>query len=254
MDRQGNEDLYYTVFGLDGLQSLDVLPEGIKWHASIQSKGAGEGLDFVHLCCLIRCLSIAPELNTNKEDLKKALLKYRSNDGGFHPEYGADFGTAYGAFLAVGAMQDLGFDLHTVRNGVVESLKMLQTSDGAWGNDRKQRSGATNATAAVMTTLRQFGILPEAKAAQWLLENCHPMGGFRANKLAPIPDLLSTATALHALSGVQAEISEEVRERCLDFIDTLWTNDGSFHGHWHEDELDTEYTFYGLLALGHLSV
>ena len=25
-------------------------------------------------------------------------------------------------------------------------------------------------------------------------------------------------------------------------------------GHWHEDELDTEYTFYGLLALGHLSV
>ena len=80
------------------------------------------------------------------------------------------------------------------------------------------------------------------------------MGGFRANKVAPIPDLLSTATALHALSGVQYDVGEEVRERCLDFVDTLWTNEGSFHGHWHEEELDVEYTFYGLLALGHLSV
>ena len=29
----------------------------------------------------------------------------------------------------------------------------------------------------------------------------HPMGGFLAAPQAPIPDLLSTATALHALSG-----------------------------------------------------
>ena len=253
-DRQGNRDLYYTVFGLDGLQSLGAMPMNSNWHPYIQLEGARKDLDFVHLCCLIRCLSIAPEIEKHQQVLLDALMKYRSKDGGFQPELAADHGTAYGAFLAVGALQDLGVDINTVREGVSESLKSLQTSDGAWGNDRKQRSGATNATAAVMTTLRQFGISPDPDAALWLVGNCHPMGGFLANSLAPVPDLLSTATSLHALSGMQFQISDAIRERCLDFVDTLWTNEGSFHGHWHEDELDTEYTFYGLLALGHLSV
>jgi hypothetical protein len=45
-----------------------------------------------------------------------------------------------------------------------------------------------------------------------------------------------------------------MRERCLDFIDSLWTNKGGFHGHWADDDLDAEYTFYGLLALGHLAM
>ena len=254
IDRQGNQDLYYTVFGLDGLQSLDALPEASKWKPYLESKGAEGGVDFVHLCCLIRCLSIAPEINDSKDHLLKKLMEFRCPDGGFQPEIGAEHGTAYGAFLAVGALQDLGINLDDYQSGIIQSLSNLRTSDGGWGNDTKQRSGATNATAAAMTTLRQFGKTPEPDASQWLVSNCHPMGGFLANKLAPIPDLLSTATALHALSGVQYEISEELRERCLDFIDTLWTNEGSFHGHWHEDELDTEYSFYGLLALGHLSV
>jgi prenyltransferase beta subunit len=254
IDRQGNQDLYYTVFGLDGLQSLDALPEPSRWQPFLESKGAGEGADFVHLCCLIRCLSIAPEIKGSKDEMLKKLMEYRCPDGGFQPEIGAEHGTAYGAFLAVGALQDLGLKLDEFQHGIMESLNKLRTSDGGWGNDTKQRSGATNATAAAMTTMRQFGMTPGPEAAQWLVSNSHPMGGFLANKLAPIPDLLSTATALHALSGVQYEISEELRERSLDYIDTLWTNEGSFHGHWHEDELDTEYTFYGLLALGHLSV
>ena len=59
--------------------------------------------------------------------------------------------------------------------------------------------------------------------------------------------------ALHALAGLQAPI-DSIKEQCLDFIDTLWTNEGSFHGHWHEDVLDCEYTFYGLLALGHCAL
>ncbi len=255
-DRQGNQDLYYTVFGLDSLQSLDALPGTSFWQPYLDFKlqSGIEKLDFVHLCCLIRCLSIAPEINRDSSGLLDRLLHYRSQDGGFNPEPGSEFGTAYGAFLAAGALQDLGMNLAEFEDGLMDSLGMLRTPDGAWGNDRKQRSGATNATAAVMTTMRQFGKVPPAESIDWLMSATHPMGGFLANKLAPIPDLLSTATALHALSGVQYEIAEDVRERCLDFIDTLWTNVGSFHGHWHEEELDSEYTFYGLLALGHLSV
>jgi len=71
---------------------------------------------------------------------------------------------------------------------------------------------------------------------------------------APMPDLLSTATALHALACLEREVPARLRERSLDFIDTLWNAEGGFHGHWADDDLDAEYTFYGLLALGHLSV
>ena len=71
---------------------------------------------------------------------------------------------------------------------------------------------------------------------------------------APIPDLLSTATALHALACLERPLPSAARERCLDFLDTLWSAEGGFHGHWADDHLDAEYTFYGLLALGHLSV
>jgi len=68
-----------------------------------------------------------------------------------------------------------------------------------------------------------------------------------------MPDLLSTATALHALAGLEISVSA-VKDKCLDFVDSLWTNEGGFYGHWGDDHLDCEYTFYGLLALGHLSL
>ena len=70
---------------------------------------------------------------------------------------------------------------------------------------------------------------------------------------APIPDLLSTATTLHALARLGKPL-DDIKEPCLDFVDTLWTNHGSFYGHWADDQLDSEYTYYGLLALGHLSL
>ena len=89
--------------------------------------------------------------------------------------------------------------------------------------------------------------------AGWLLARQHTSGGFPAMPNAPIPDLLSTATALYALACMDADIGP-IRERCLDFIDSLWTGDGGFHGHWADDYLDAEYTFYGLLALGLLAV
>jgi hypothetical protein len=44
-----------------------------------------------------------------------------------------------------------------------------------------------------------------------------------------------------------------LRETCLDFLDTLWTSRGAFCGSWLETAPDCEYTYYGLLALGHLS-
>src|SRR5438034_127368 len=127
----------------------------------LKSFGGGEGLDFVHLCCLARAwTAIAGRSSTDscgadfRERILRRIEQFRSKDGGYSPVTGAKCGTAYGCFLA--------------------------------------------------------------------------------------------------LAGLQVSF-EQVKEKCLDFIDTLWTNEGAFHGHWGDEHLDCEYTFYGLLALGHLS-
>ena len=62
-----------------------------------------------------------------------------------------------------------------------------------------------------------------------------------------------THVALHGLAGAQVDLSR-VKEPCLDFIDSLWSAEGGFHGNWTDHTLDCEYTYYGLLALGHLSL
>lgn len=262
-DRKGASDLYYTVFGLDSLVALQAQPDFDRVENWLKSFGAGEGLDFVHLCCLARAWSAMPDLNRFPADRRAELIErlesFRATDGGFHPQPGRPHGTAYGAFLALGAFQDLKQDLPDPLR-LVQSLKFLETRDRAWANERPEgfpdnealAAGSTNATAAAISVLRNLQVPVARETGQWLLERLHREGGFCAAPGTPMPDLLSTATALHAISGLQLPI-EPLREPCLDFIDTLWVNEGSFHGNWTDETLDVEYTFYGLLALGHLS-
>ena len=136
---------------------------------------------------------------------------------------------------------------------VPEHVAIVMDGNGRWANARGLRTGSTNATAAAVTLLHQLAVPINQQVGDWLLAHAHPEGGFRAMPAAPIPDLLSTATTLHALACLEREIPPAIRESCLDFIDTLWNAEGGFHGHWADDHLDAEYTFYGLLALGHLA-
>lgn len=280
-DRSGRSDLYYTVFGLDALAALFLQSPtseiqspatlGCVGRAThyLRSFGDGAALDFVHLCCLARCWAAVrgPGFGPGNErapdaaDLVRHLQRFRAADGGFNPVAGSERGTAYGAFLALGAGQDLRSDLPEPER-LAQSVGSLRTADGAFTNESNPHSalrtphsalGSTNATAAAVTVLRHRGVAVEPAVGDWLLARAHPQGGFRATPTAPLPDLLSTATALHALAGLEVSFAS-VKENCLDFLDSLWTSEGAFHGHWADDHLDTEYTFYGLLALGHLSL
>ena len=128
----------------------------------------------------------------------------------------------------------------------------LQTEDGAFANEQSLRIGTTPTTAAAVTLKRHIELPLPDNVGDWLLQRFHPEGGFLALPNAPMPDLLSTATALHALSGLHVSI-DPVKEKCLDFIDTLWTGE-AFCGYWADDVVDCEYTYSALLALGHLSL
>ena len=264
MDRDGRADLYYTIFALAGLQALDLEairnPQSairnsslLQWLHQFED---GEALDFVHLGALARCWA-AVGLEKMPAGLADTLLSrieaFRSRDGGYDSDADSAHGNAYGCFVALGAYQDLQREMPEPLR-MVQCLKFLETPDGAWANARGLLVGSTNATAAAVAILHQVGMPMNAGVADWLLARAHPQGGFLAMPEAPIPDLLSTATALHALACLEREIPDSVRERCLDFIDTLWSAEGGFHGHWADDHLDAEYTFYGLLALGHLTV
>jgi len=254
-DRAGRSDLYYTVFGMQSLLALQMPIPVESVSPYIAAFEDGEHLDFVHLCCLARCRAILGDTDVKyrkttyiKESLARRIEAHRAGDGGYHPVCGSSHGTAYAAFLAHGAYQDLQTPLPRPAR-LANALHLLATPDGAWANERAAKIASTNSTAAAMAFL---GSISSRAAGRWLLAQAHPLGGFRASPLAPLPDLLSTATALHALTAAGLPIAS-VRESCLDFIDTLWSNEGGFHGHWHDDLLDVEYTFYGLLALGLLA-
>ena len=256
LDRDGRPDLYYTIFTLAGMQALDIEVPRQRVEGFLRSFGQGESLDFVHLSALGRCWAMVG-LAGMPSGLDRALLerveRFRKPDGGYEGDTKLAHGTAYGAFVALGAYQDLGQTPPRPLE-LVRCLKRLETPDGGWSNVPGQPVGALNATAGAVTLIRHLGLPVNAAVGDWLLGQTHPQGGFIAVPKAPMPDLLSTATALHALACLERRIPSRVHEQCLDFIDTLWSAQGGFHGHWADDHLDAEYTFYGLLALGHLTL
>ena len=250
-DREGRSDLYYTVFGLDGLAALQVPLPLERVAGYLRSFGDGDGLDFVHTCCLARLWAWFPEAE-RPGTLLGRIEGWRTADGGYHPRKGAPRTSAYGAMLAGAAYLD--WKRRPPRSWKLASgLRRLRTSDGGWSNEPGMAEGTTTATAAAVAFFRHARLTPPAELGAWLLAQIHPQGGFKAFPRAPMPDLLSTAVAVHALDGLQVDYSP-FKEALLDFVDTLWSADGGFHGHWADDALDVEYTYYGMLALGHLSL
>ena len=250
-DRAGESDLYYTVFALEGLMALQADIPSERTRAYLERFGAGGELDMVHVACLARCWASLPGGATatpRAEEIGRNLERFRSRDGGYGGEPGLERGTVYHGFLALGAHQDLGGEAPD-GPALASSIASLASSDGAYSNLPDAAEGGTAATAAAVAVLRQLGADVPDGVAPWLLSRAHDQGGFLAAPRAPMPDLLSTATALHALSILGADISG-VAEPCLDFVDTLWTGRG-FCGHWADDVVDSEYAYYALLALGH---
>ena len=243
-DRSGNPDLYYTVFGLECLRALSAeLPLAAPEY--LRTFGPGENLDLVHLSSLIRCWA-----NVSREvPIAPDLERFRTADGG----YGASgSGTLYGCFLAMGAYQDLRRPIPNA-GALLTCVQQLRAADGAFANQARAPFGQTSSTAAAVGLLRHLDQSVPREVSGWLQQMQHTSGGFLAAPAAPIPDLLSTATALHALASLKAPL-EPIREPALDFLDTLWTTRGGFLGSWADETLDCEYTYYGLLALGYLSL
>ena len=253
--RSDSSDLYYSVFGMGGLLALGMNLECDLSERYLDGFTDIEELTFVALASLVRCWSYLPG-NKPKEQLARECLKnieeYRSSDGGYnHVDRGQEHGTVYGCFLALGAYQDIAGDMPDQR-GLVACIESMEAENGGFANDCQMSSGSTPATAAALTVLHCLSEPIQNRWVEWLV-SCHCKdGGFKAHAALPVPDLLSTATALHSLALVGGAVSS-IREQCLDFVCSLRNQCGSFGGHWGDDQGDSEYTYYGLMALGYLS-
>ncbi|MCK5849416.1 MAG: hypothetical protein KAH23_00770 [Kiritimatiellae bacterium] len=249
--RGQESDLYYTAFALDCMVALgmDVTNDDIAKY--LTEFGVGDGLDLVHLACLARCW-----LRADRHRLSGTILRgiidniegCRSDDGGYHRERDAEYGSIYGCFFADSAYQDLGLEIPDV-SGIVSSVMALKTADGLFIAERGMNIVTTNAVAGALLLLNSFDEPIPGTAVSWLIEQCHDDGGFVAAPKAPVSDLVSTATALFALQEVGVSL-EGIKERCTTFVEGLWDDKGGFRGHCLDDTVDCEYTFYGLLSLG----
>ena len=253
-NRAGTSDLYYTAFVLDGLVALRAPLPVQQVTGYLNGFGNGLELDLVHKACLVRCWKALeqgwPTAHFPREMLRD-LESHRSSDGGYAMEREQSHGTLYHSFLALGVYQD--FDAQIPQTpALLASIERLRSQDGAYGNSLSMKLGTTPSTAAAAALMGQLGQRPAPQVGQWLLMQQHPQGGFKASPDTPLPDLLSTGTALHALSTLGLSIGER-KEITLDFLDSLWSGQG-FYAFWEDDGLDGEYVYYALLALGHLSL
>jgi len=255
-DRDGPSDLYYTSFAIDALTALQVgLPEASLSEYLTYETDNLSGLDFVHLCCLARSFSALE--NYRGDDCIQPVLKrieeFRTPDGGYNQIASHPTGSTYACFLAWGAYSDHGRSIPN-QETIASCLDTLTPAAGSWCNDVDIPVPNVPSTAAAVAVYRNLQHPVTDTTTEWILSCYHkPSGGFLPFPDAPLPDLLSTAVALHALDALQASL-EPIRETCLNFIDTLWSAEGGFHGNWTDDDLDIEYTYYGLLALGHLAL
>jgi hypothetical protein len=255
-DREGKSDLYYSVFGLEGTIALQQpLPTALLYEY-VQSFGTAADLDLIRVACLARCWAALPaefQRDCPVEALLQRIESGRTKDGGYESVPGRERGSLYGAFMAVGAYQDLRQPVPQPER-LVNFVAGLRSVDGGYQQSLELPFSLLPATAGAVTLLRHFGDRAlEPAVGEWILSCFDPQGGFRSAPSTPIPDLLSTATALHALASFKIDLGPR-KELCLDFLDTLWTNRGGFFGHWEDTHVDCEYTYYGLLALGHLSL
>lgn len=247
--RSTTSDLYYSVFATEPLLTAGGGCDRYGLAGYLKTIDPSR-LDFIHLCCLIRLMGNLTLLDEGMTaQLKKQLDAFRCEDGYFHHVEPTARGSVYGAFMAMGAYQELGCASDF---GRVESfVNTFINDDGSFGNDMQTSMGTVPATAAAMVMLRQAGCAVHPASVQWLLSCMTDDGGMAVSPVMPVADLLSTSTALHSLRLAGVDVGP-IHEAALRFVSSCLTDGGGFQAHVFDPAVDSEYTFYGILALGNL--
>ena len=241
VNKQGEEDLYYTTFGWLLESAL-----GLKQDAEAMERYLAEvdleSLDLVHYAAAVRCRLLQRGAKGRLSLLWQALQHTPTRElESFESVPNNDTEAPYTQFIWMSLCEDTRNDYRAAE------LDAYRTSDGGYANVKGGNEMATNATAAALMVVGQSEGYDVARVSP-LLEAQEPSGGFRATGVAPIPDLLSTATALFVIYCYGAK----PRYEAADFVEAHWLESGGFAATLLDEKSDVEYLFYGLLALGTL--
>ncbi len=246
MDKGGKADLYYTLFGWMLCYILGIRLDSGKMTAYL-AKQDKEKLDLIHYAAYMRCLLIQQVMIKRKAGLllqsffTKEVRALDEFDGVPHN----DLYAPYTQFIRLSLLEDTGNRIKHKKQDM-ELLASYRLPDGGFMNTRDGVTATTNATVAALAVQGQLIGYKENEDIFYLRDLQEKSGGFAAAKASPVPDLLSTATALFTLKSYGVLPNYPAR----DFIEAHWMDTGGFAATLLEDRSDVEYTFYGLLALG----
>lgn len=242
VDKSNKADVYYTSFGL--LLSLVL---GIRRNCKATEQWLDEldssTLDMVHYAAYVRSRMLNRLAQSRAKFLLGSILSkpIRAAES-FATVPNNDLHSPYAQFILYSLREDTG------HRPEATDLTPYHRASGGYANTRTGQAASTNATAAALMVLGQSSGYTANEDVEWLRSQQLPNGGFCAEAGTPLPDLLSTATALFALRcyGVESRYS------AAEFIEAHWLDNGGFAATLMEEESDVEYLFYGLLALGTL--
>jgi geranylgeranyl transferase type-2 subunit beta len=248
--RTSTSDLYYTVFAVDILFAAGADFNRDRLIQYLKAINPGN-LDFIHLCCQIRCAAVMNILEDGlKQRLIEQLKRFLCSDGLYHHVTAGQDASVYGVFMVFSAAQDL---METLIEPATLTAKLdkFRHPNGSYKNEYGQGAGTLPSTAAVMVMQSQIQMPVDNKTIDWVLSCMTEEDGFAVSPRMPVADLLSTATALQSLRQSRTDITA-LKDQCRTFVDSLRQNNGGFCANSFDPTVDAEYTFYGLLALGNL--
>lgn len=262
--REGPSDLYYTAFGIRALALVAKLdgPTAELAAKFLRSQVTGHAhiIDFFSLVFASQLIESAAGINVFDEAdnwqsrVAQAIESLRVADGGYAKTPEGSAASTYYSFLAVLTRQltlQPIIDPDTLGDFVLSQRR----ADGGFVEIRPMRRGGTNPTAAGVGLLRVLDTMDpnnqrltdevRETVADFLLDLQTDEGGFKANTVIPIADLLSTFTALLTLADLgfahEADLPA-VRQ----FVESVAQPDGGFVAANWDGVVDVEYSFYGL--------
>jgi geranylgeranyl transferase type-2 subunit beta len=263
--REGQSDPYYTTFGLRGLLIVDGITDAVAQRAATFFRAQfSNDLGVVDLVSLVMGAAIV-EMTHGHEVLASipgarqrvidSLEALRGSDGGYNKVPGGKASSTYQTFLNL-----LCFELLDHRpadtDGIVRFLNSQRVTDGGFREIRVAKRAGVNPTAAGIGALKTLGhLVPEKEEAtiDFLADMRTDEGGLSANDRISLADLLSSCTGMVTMCDLEAT-GELHLHGLRQYAQSMQRTDngkptGGFHGFAFDQEVDVEYTFYGLALL-----
>lgn len=283
--RKGKADIYYTGFALRTLALVGELKNDrlaqstfqyIQHFVEHKVEYKKEPLSMAELVSVLIAATILEQVletdffgslsdgspSGREEFVNKHLFPLVHDDSAWGAIAGKGHSGVYHTFLAMVCQQLIGRTIaEEERVRILKWLAHHRREDGSFADMKLLPTGATNPTAAAVALAGMLtknsstdALFPQGiywqQTYSFLEKMRTAQGGFCANRRIPLPDLLSTFSALVAILDIQQwEPFPFDWELTRDFVLSLYHQGGFVSGHW-DKEPDVEYTFYGLATLG----